>query len=73
MSNRWAARRVRANDRAWLRLDVSADNLPLCSYYEHLGFEYRGDIEGEYTEPDGRVRHWKSRRYERAVTEEKRA
>jgi hypothetical protein len=68
----WAARQVSAAGRACLRLDVSADNLPLCSYYEHLGFAYRGDRDGELTEPDRGVRRWKSRLYERACDEEQR-
>ena len=61
----WAARQVAAAGRDWLRLDVSADNVPLCSYYERLGFEYRGDATGELNEPDGTVRRWKTRLYER--------
>jgi ribosomal protein S18 acetylase RimI-like enzyme len=65
----WAAQQVSAAGRACLRLDVSADNLPLCSYYERLGFVHRGDREGELTEPDGRVRHWRSRLYERRCEE----
>jgi ribosomal protein S18 acetylase RimI-like enzyme len=68
----WAARRVRAEGRTCLRLDVAADNLPLCSYYERLGFEYRGDATGEFEQADGATGQWKSRRYERAVTEGKR-
>lgn len=68
----WAAQQVRASDRARLRLDVSADNLPLCSYYESLGFEHRGDAQGEFAQPDGGVRHWKARLYERECNEEKR-
>lgn len=62
----WAAQQVRASNRAWLRLDASADNLPLCTYYESLGFEHRDDIEGELQLPDGTVRSWRSRLYERA-------
>jgi GNAT superfamily N-acetyltransferase len=61
----WAARQVTAAGRVWLRLDAAADNLPLCSYYERLGFEYRGDATGEVDQPDGTVRHWKQRLYER--------
>jgi hypothetical protein len=56
---------VRSRNRAWLRLDASADNLPLCSYCERLGFEYRSDAEGELAQPDGIVRHWRARLYER--------
>lgn len=61
----WATGRVTAAGRAWLRLDVSADNVALCAYYERLGFEYRGDAEGDLTQPDGAVRHWRTRLYER--------
>jgi GNAT superfamily N-acetyltransferase len=61
----WAARQVTAAGRDWLRLDASADNLPLCSYYERLGFECRGEVTGEINEPDGAVRRWKQRLYER--------
>lgn len=61
----WAARQVTVAGREWLRLDASADNLPLCSYYERLGFEYRGDATGDLDQPDGTVRHWKQRLYER--------
>ena len=65
----WAARQVGATNRTWLRLDASADNLRLCAFYERLGFEYRGDAEGEYPMPNGEIRQWRSRRYERAATE----
>jgi GNAT superfamily N-acetyltransferase len=68
----WASEQVRAAGRDCLRLDVSADNLPLSSYYERLGFAYRGDRGGELTEPDGRVRRWKTRLYERDCHEENR-
>jgi GNAT superfamily N-acetyltransferase len=61
----WAARQVSAAGREWLRLDVTADNVPLGSYYERLGFEYRGDATGELDEPDGTLRRWKVRLYER--------
>jgi GNAT superfamily N-acetyltransferase len=61
----WAAERVRSQGRAWLRLDVTADNLPLCSYYERLGFVYQGDAEGEIELPDGAIRRWRDRRYQR--------
>jgi GNAT superfamily N-acetyltransferase len=61
----WAARQVSDAGREWLRLDAAADNLPLCSYYERLGFEYRGDATGELDQPDGTVRHWKQCLYER--------
>lgn len=65
----WASQQVGAAGRDCLRLDASADNLPLCSYYERLGFVHRGDREGEFTEPGGRVRHWKTRLYERGCEE----
>jgi ribosomal protein S18 acetylase RimI-like enzyme len=68
----WAAGHVRGANRAWLRLDVSPDNLPLRSYYERHGFEYRGDVEGQYEKSDGAIVQWRSRRYERAVSEEPR-
>ena len=61
----WAAQQVRAAGREWLRLDVPADNVALCAYYERLGFEYRGDAEGDFTHRDGVVRHWRTRLYER--------
>jgi GNAT superfamily N-acetyltransferase len=61
----WAARQVSDAGREWLRLDAAADNLPLCSYYERLGFEYRGDATGDLDQPDGTVRHWKQCLYER--------
>jgi GNAT superfamily N-acetyltransferase len=61
----WAGQQVQASGRDWLRLDCTADNLPLCAYYERLGFEHRGDAEGEFTQPDGAVRRWRVRRYER--------
>jgi ribosomal protein S18 acetylase RimI-like enzyme len=62
----WAAQQVRSRGFARLRLDVAADNLPLCAYYERLGFEYQGDTEGDFTKRDGTVRHWRTRLYERA-------
>ena len=61
-----------AAGRSCLRLDASADNLPLCSYYERLGFAFRGEREGELTEPGGGVRRWNTRLYERECHEEKR-
>jgi GNAT superfamily N-acetyltransferase len=61
----WAAARVRSRARALLRLDATADNLPLCSYYERLGFVYQGDAEGEIELPDGAIRRWRDRLYER--------
>jgi ribosomal protein S18 acetylase RimI-like enzyme len=65
----WAAERVREAGRVRLRLDASADNLPLGSYYERLGFTYRGVREGEHIERDG-GRRWKTRLYERDCHEE---
>ncbi len=65
----WAAQRVRAAGRTRLRLDCSADNLPLGSFYERLGFTYRGVREGELVEPGG-GRRWKTRLYERDCNEE---
>ena len=67
----WASEQVAAAGRSCLRVDCSADNLPLCAYYERLGFEYRGDREGELTEPGGGVRHWRSRLYERGCEEKR--
>jgi ribosomal protein S18 acetylase RimI-like enzyme len=61
----WAAEQVNEAGREWLRLDVPTDNVALCAYYERLGFEYRGDAEGELSQPDGVVRRWRSRLYER--------
>lgn len=66
----WASERVRTTGRTRLRLDASADNLPLSSFYERLGFTYRGDREGELVEPDGGIRRWKTRLYERDCHEE---
>jgi ribosomal protein S18 acetylase RimI-like enzyme len=66
----WASERVREAGRVCLRLDASADNLPLGSYYERLGFTYRGEREGEHIEPDGGIRRWKTRLYERDCHEE---
>jgi GNAT superfamily N-acetyltransferase len=61
----WAAGQVSAAGRDRLRLDASADNLPLCSYYERLGFQHRGSATGELDQPDGTVRRWTQRLYER--------
>jgi protein-tyrosine phosphatase len=66
----WASGCVRAAGRARLRLDVSADNLPLSSFYERLGFTCRGEREGELIETDGGIRRWKTRLYERDCHEE---
>jgi ribosomal protein S18 acetylase RimI-like enzyme len=66
----WAAAQVRAAGRTRLRLDVSADNLPLRAYYERLGFIYRSEREGELIEPGGGIRRWKTRLYERDCNEE---
>jgi ribosomal protein S18 acetylase RimI-like enzyme len=66
----WASERARDAGRTRLRLDVSADNLPLCSFYERLGFTYRGACSGELIEPGGGIRRWKTRLYERDCNEE---
>jgi GNAT superfamily N-acetyltransferase len=66
----WASERVRAEGRGCLRLDVSADNLPLGTFYERLGFVCRGVREGELIEPGGGIRRWKTRLYERDCNEE---
>jgi len=66
----WASQHVRAAGRTRLRLDASADNLPLCSFYERLGFTNRGEREGELVEPGGGIRRWKTRLYERDCNEE---
>jgi ribosomal protein S18 acetylase RimI-like enzyme len=66
----WASGRVRAEGRSCLRLDVSADNLPLSAFYERLGFVYRGEREGELIRPGGGIRRWKTRLYERDCNEE---
>ena len=65
-----ASGRVRAEGRSCLRLDVSADNLPLSAFYERLGFVYRGEREGELIRPGGGIRRWKTRLYERDCHEE---
>ena len=67
-----AAQLVRAQGRTRLRLDAPAGNVALASYYERLGFTYCGDTEGDHVEPDGSVRHWVTRRYERVEEEEPR-
>jgi ribosomal protein S18 acetylase RimI-like enzyme len=66
----WATEQVQAAGRTRLRLDVSADNLPLSSLYERLGFTHRGVREGELVEPGGGIRRWKTRLYERDCNEE---
>ena len=66
----WASQRARVAGRTRLRLDASADNLPLCSFYERLGFTNRGEREGELVEPGGGIRRWKTRLYERDCNEE---
>jgi ribosomal protein S18 acetylase RimI-like enzyme len=41
----WAARRAAEAGRAYLRLDCRRDKAGIRSYYERLGFEYRGDVD----------------------------
>lgn len=41
----WAAQRVAASGRHWLRLDCMAANPALRAYYERRGFTYRGEAE----------------------------
>lgn len=46
---RYAAHRIAANSRQYLRLDCAANNQALRDYYERLGFTHRGDtINGEW-------------------------
>jgi GNAT superfamily N-acetyltransferase len=61
----WADERVRARDRALLRLDVVTDNAPLRGYYEQAGFAHQRDVEGEQVLPDGTRRPWRTSLYER--------
>lgn len=68
----WAARRVVAEGRTRLRLDVAADNVPLRRYYERLGFAHCGDTEGERAERDGGRVRWSTSRYERVEEEARR-
>jgi ribosomal protein S18 acetylase RimI-like enzyme len=55
----WAAERVVARGRRYLRLDCMAQNARLRRYYEELGFEHRGDVERG---------KWRASIYERPVT-----
>jgi GNAT superfamily N-acetyltransferase len=41
----WAERRAAEAGRAYLRLDCKRSNGGIRSYYERLGFEYRGDAD----------------------------
>ena len=63
----WAADRVRARGRHWLRLDCAAGNTTLRAFYERLGFRHVGDVEvtvpGAGTGPGS----WWASRYQRPV------
>jgi ribosomal protein S18 acetylase RimI-like enzyme len=51
----WAAARIRAAGRTYLRLDCVAVNTKLCAYYRTLGFTHVGDVPAT---PTTRVRRW---------------
>jgi GNAT superfamily N-acetyltransferase len=56
---RWAERVAAAAGKSYLRLDCTAGNRALRTYYEQAGFAYRGDVQrGDYV----------GSRYERQVT-----
>jgi ribosomal protein S18 acetylase RimI-like enzyme len=52
----WAGDRCARNGRRLLRLDTMSSNLELRTYYERLGFEFRGINPGPV---------WKPARFER--------
>lgn len=56
----WAEDTAAANGKHYLRLDCTAENPALRSYYEQAGFTYRGDIEGN---------GWKASLYEKPVVQ----
>jgi GNAT superfamily N-acetyltransferase len=60
----WAGDRASALGRTCLRLDCVADNAFLCRYYIQAGFVDRGETDGRYPQPVGRLR---LRRYEKQI------
>jgi ribosomal protein S18 acetylase RimI-like enzyme len=52
----WAGERAAFMDRSYVRLDCVAGNEFLRRYYEHAGFQERGEIEARYPEPVGTLR-----------------
>lgn len=56
----WAENTAAANGKQYLRLDCTAENPVLRSYYEQAGFTHRGDIEDN---------DWKASLYEKSVTQ----
>lgn len=58
----WATQEVLKNNRSYLRLDCSPDNLRLCNYYESLGFVRQGIKETLIVDT-----LWRSALYERKL------
>lgn len=63
----WAESQVVAAGRTFLRLDCLSEKRALRDYYEAAGFEHRGDVSGESSDPCGGRRRWTVSRYERAA------
>jgi GNAT superfamily N-acetyltransferase len=63
----WAADHVRSRGRQWLRLDCNAENAPLRTFYERLGFRHVDDV--EVTGPGAGTADvsWRASRYQRRV------
>ncbi len=64
----WAESQVVAAGRRYLRLDCLSENGALRAYYEAAGFEHRGDVSGECSDPCGSGRpRWTVCLYERTA------
>ena len=63
----WAASVASHRDREWIRLDTPASNARLRSYYESLGFSFRGETEAAVKGASGTFETWRCALYERST------
>jgi protein-tyrosine phosphatase len=63
----WAASTSSQRDREWIRLDTPATNARLRSYYESLGFSFRGETEVTVKGASDKLEPWRCALYERST------
>ena len=63
----WAASMTSNRDREWIRLDTPSSNARLRSYYESLGFSFRGETEVAVKGASGTLEPWRCALYERST------
>jgi ribosomal protein S18 acetylase RimI-like enzyme len=63
----WAAFMSLRRGREWIRLDTPASNARLRSYYESLGFSFRGETEVTIRGASKKLEAWRCALYERST------